>query len=530
MIGMTDRGMSGTLLMDRLDEVFSICGEDILDRLGTGHITPAAYDTGFVARISDEEGNPEFPQTLDWLVANQRDDGSWGSDVHHEYDRFINTLSASIALKERRHSPEAVAMAEAYLSEAIHRLEGAEEGVASDHVIAMLMDEAKRVGLDVPHEANPHKGVNVLQKAIRSLLYVDPDHPLAFYSEILGRVPSQKRITKKLMMENGSISSSPASTAASIIWDPFPERDHAYYDKIRFLVDCMNPDGGISHFRHHDTMERVYGLYNLIHVKSLEREYRKSAMVLKDQWREDGLSFGQHFNVPDLDNTAMGYVILTKMGHEPDPFVFDKYWRRDFFVTYRVHDKGHPCPNIHALEALALSSHPFKDGLIDKTIRFLRSQMIDGNHFQDYWHLSPAYPTCHAIFAFHLTEETLMESCVDFFLDTQRDDGSWGFTSNGNGLGTLEETAFALQGLLYYHQHVESIDLEPVNRGIEFILDGFPSARYPEMWWAKVLNTSENIVESGVIGALLMFRQAGPSTTAREIRAPSGGGGIIDGE
>ena len=111
MIGMSDRAVSETFLMDRLEEVFSICGEDILDRLGTGHISPAAYDTGFVARISDEEGDPEFPQTLDWLVANQRDDGSWGSDVHHTYDRFINTLSATIALKERDRSPAAVAMA-----------------------------------------------------------------------------------------------------------------------------------------------------------------------------------------------------------------------------------------------------------------------------------------------------------------------------------------------------------------------------------------------------------------------------------
>jgi hypothetical protein len=272
-------------------------------------------------------------------------------------------------------------------------------------------------------------------------------------------------------------------------------------------------------------MERVYGLYNLIHVKSFEKAYRDSALVLKDQWREDGLSFGRHFNVPDLDNTAMGYVILSRLGHEPDPHVFDRYWQGTFFVTYKVHDKGHPCPNIHALEALALSSHPRKDEFIDATLRFLRSSMIDGNHFQDYWHLSPAYPTCHAIFAFHLTEETLMERCVDFFIDTQRDDGSWGFTSNGNGLGTLEETAFALQGLLYYNQHVTSIDLDPVYRGIEFILDGFPSAHYPEMWWAKVLNSYHNMVESGCIGALLMFRQADRGIDARGVRASLEGGG-----
>ena len=55
-----------------------------------------------------------------------------------------------------------------------------------------------------------------------------------------------------------------------------------------------------------------------------------------------------------------------------------------------------------------------------------------------------------------------MERCVSFFLDTQSDDGSWGFISNGNGLGTLEETAFALQGLLYYDRNVQRGTIEVV--------------------------------------------------------------------
>lgn len=526
MISMNDRAMSGTFLMDRLEEVLSICGEDILDRIGTGHISPAAYDTGFVARISDEEGNPEFPQTLDWLLATQRDDGSWGSDIHHEYDRFINTLSASIALKERDHSPEAVAMAEAYLAEAIHRLEGAEEGVTSDHVVAMLLEEARRVGLAVPYEHSPHKHANLVKRALLSYVYIDREHPLSFFSEILGRHPGQGRISRKLQMENGSISSSAASTAASIVFDPDPVRDLAYYDKLRYLKGAMLPEGGVRHFWDLDTMETVYGLYNLIHVKSGERGYREAAMRLEGAWTEDGLSFGTHFKVPDLDNTAMGYTVLARLGHEPDPAVFDRFWKGRFFVTYQVQDRGQAGPNIHSLEALALSSHPERDRLIDATIRFLRTQMIDGNHFVDEWHLSPAYPTSHAIYAFHLTEEALMERCVSFFLDTQSDDGSWGFIDNGNGLGTLEETAFALQGLLYYNNHVESIDPSPLVRGIQYVLDNYPTAKHPEMWMAKVLNAPENIIDSLIIGALMMYRQTASDIGAGDSNVWTAPGGV----
>jgi hypothetical protein len=522
MISMGDRTVPETFLTERIEEVLALHGEDILDRVGTGHVSPAAYDTGFVARVSDMEGTPEFPQTLDWLVANQRDDGSWGSEAFHAYDRFINTLSG-IALKERDHSPESVAMAEAYLSEAIHKLKDHEEGVSSDHLVAMLMAEARRVDLKVPHEHNPHKGSNPLKKAVLSYRYVDKEHPLAFFVELLGRMPSQSRITKKLQMDNGSIASSSASTAASIVFDHLPRRDHSHYHKLRFIKETMNPDGGVKHFWDQDIWDRIYGLYCFLHTRSTERAFRDSAKVLADQWR-GGLSFGSNFAVIDLDDTAMGYRILTSIGQEPDPHVLDDYWKGTFWATYKVHDKGHAAPNIHALEAMAVSSHPDKDADIDATIKWLKKQMVDGNHFVDHWHLSPAYPTTHAIFAFHLTEETLMDRCVSFYLDTQYDDGSWGFISNGNGLGTLEETALVLQGLLYYNNHVERLDTEPLRKGMEYILDAYPSADYPAMWWAKVLYTPKNMIDATVISAMMMYRQvAGAVSEGISLRGKGGG-------
>jgi len=523
MISLGDRQVPESFLTERIEEVLAIHGEDILDRIGTGHVSSVAYDTGFVARVSDMEGNPEFPQTLDWLIANQRDDGSWGSDQFHAYDRFINTLSAAVALKERDHSPDSVALAEAYLAQAIHELRDHDEGISSDHLVAMLMNEARKVRLDIPHEHNPHRGSNLLKKAYLSYRYVDKEHPLAFFVEILGRMPSQSRVTKKLQMDNGSIASSSASTAASIVFDPDPRRDHSHYHKLRYINETIDPDGGVRHFWDQDIWDRIYGLYCFLHVRSTERAYRENASVLLDQWR-NGLSFGTHFSVIDLDDTAMGYRILAHVGQEPDPHVLDGFWKGDFWATYKIHDKGHVAPNIHALEAIAVSSHPEKDAYIDATIKWLRTKMIDGNHFIDHWHLSPAYPTTHAIFAFHLTEETLMERCVSYFIDTQNDDGSWGFISNGNGLGTLEETALVLQGLLYYNNHVESLDTEPLSRGVEYLLGNYPRADYPAMWWAKVLYAPRNMIDATVISTLMMYRQvAGVVSEGISLRNQEGG-------
>ena len=293
------------------------------------------------------------------------------------------------------------------------------------------------------------------------------------------------------------------------MFDTRLERDHAYYDKLVYLQDSMVDGGGVRHFWDLDVMETAYGLYNMMRAGHPQHLISKRVALLEESWGVNGLGFSRHFRACDLDDTALGYTVLNYVGREPDPKVFDAYWERDHFVTYTVESRGRSGPNIHALEALALSSHPDKDDLIDATLRWLRGEMVDGNHFADEWHLSPAYATSHAIFAFHLTEETLMERCVSLFLDTQSDDGYCGVISNGNGLGTLEETAFALQGLLYYDRNVGRVDPEVVHGGIGFILDNYPTMQYPEMWVSKVLYAPGNIIESLVQGVLHMFRYGG---------------------
>ncbi len=493
-------------LMDRLNDVLAMGAEGLLERIGSGHITPAAYDTGWVARIPDPEGYPEFPESLEWLQASQRDDGSWGAEVFHEYDRYINTLSAAIALKQWGRHTEAVERAEEYLSSRLPQLGETPEGVSSDHLVALLLEEARRIGLELPYELNPHPRMGSFKRAILALSVLDRDHPLAFFSEILGRVPNQRGLSRRLQLDDGSIMSSTSATAASIVYDPGSDRDHTHYAKLRYLKDAMVDGGGIRHYWNLDTMELAYGLYNLMHAGVASDEFVAAAMRLERAWTPDGVGFSARFPVADLDDTAFAYRVLTSVGREPDPRVFDAYFRDDHFVTFKVESRGRPGPNIHAIEALRHSTHPERQGMIDATVPWLRGRMVDGRCFVDEWHLSPAYCTSHAIPAFHMIEETLMERCVSFFLDTQHPDGSWGFVL-GNGLGTIEETAYALQGLLYYHSRVERLDESVLHRAVEYVVDRFPAPAYPEMWAAKVLFAPRHIIESLVTGTLLMFKR-----------------------
>ncbi|GLJ33852.1 hypothetical protein SUGI_0680390 [Cryptomeria japonica] len=67
-----------------------------------GKISPSAYDTAWIARIPsiDNPYQPQFPQTLKWIVLNQLTDGSWGGDsCYLPHDRLLVTLSCVIALR-----------------------------------------------------------------------------------------------------------------------------------------------------------------------------------------------------------------------------------------------------------------------------------------------------------------------------------------------------------------------------------------------------------------------------------------------
>src|SRR5688500_18592860 len=79
---------------------------------------PSAYDIACTAKVKrpGSEG-PRWPHMIDWLLANQHPDGSWGGKIHYYHDRIICTLAAAIALiKNARHYDvqEAIGRAESY--------------------------------------------------------------------------------------------------------------------------------------------------------------------------------------------------------------------------------------------------------------------------------------------------------------------------------------------------------------------------------------------------------------------------------
>ena len=66
-----------------------------------GEINPSAYDTAWVESIPAIDGSdqPQFPQTLQWILQNQLKDGSWGEGLYFlAYDKILATLACMITL------------------------------------------------------------------------------------------------------------------------------------------------------------------------------------------------------------------------------------------------------------------------------------------------------------------------------------------------------------------------------------------------------------------------------------------------
>jgi halimadienyl-diphosphate synthase len=70
----------------------------LLDKLGSSDMLNTAYDTAWVARLTEIDRALGSP-AIDWLCRNQLPDGSWGAAHSYYYhDRIISTLSTMIAL------------------------------------------------------------------------------------------------------------------------------------------------------------------------------------------------------------------------------------------------------------------------------------------------------------------------------------------------------------------------------------------------------------------------------------------------
>lgn len=463
-----------------------------------GKMNGVAYDTAWVARVKNQQGKPLFPECVQWLLENQRLNGSWGSCVNHAQDHILSTLVSIIALSEmnKEKFKEMIHRGESYIWNHIDELGNENRRLAGIELIfPSLMEEAQERGLDLPFQKRKYeKEKKIKLKKIDASLWYSTSTTLPYSLEFLGDALDAEKAAG-LLSENGSVFNSPSTTAYVLKHTGIPE---AYAYLLRTLLHTG--DGSIMTVHPFEIFESSWMLYNyMIGGMNAHTFYGKYLKYFQECMSLRGVGASVYFPLPDADDTALVATVLARQGIPVSPTVFESYYTGEHFVTYGFETESSVTTNLHILDFFKECNLQGQD-VVERVVQFIKREMKYPGYWVDKWHSSVYYPTSHAVIALSNFDDALALKAVSWLLMTQHENGLWGY-----GRGTLEETALAVQALLYYHMHVEHIDVDVLERAVSYLRAADLRA-CPEFWVAKGLYVPTNIVKSTVVSALNMYR------------------------
>ncbi len=485
--------------MNLRDEV-----HDLLRKIGPGQMMTTAYDTAWVGRLI-ELGDPLGHRALDWLREHQLADGSWGAEypVYH-HDRVICTLAAMNALARRGRPAdrERLRRAETALEQHIKELQSdpAGETIGFEMIVPTLLREAKTLGalhrdeLDVINALAPRRAAKLamLPKKMISR-YVT----VAFSAEMAGPDGVDLLDVDHLQESDGSISYSPSATAFYALH--VRPNDRAALEYLRRVA----PEGKAPNVSTFDVFEQAWTLWNLSLTGGLDAEILELCQphldFLQNAWVPgSGAGFAANYAPKDGDETSLVYEVLNSFDRKVDTEAVLSYEEPYYFRCFALESNPSVSATVHVLSALRQGGFEVSHPAIEKIITFLGVGRVQRPFWFDKWHASPYYVTAHAIIACAGYHDTLAQAAVQWLLNTQRKDGSWGYY-----MPTAEETAYCLQALTVWHQHSGNIPYEVFLRGGEWLRENMAPPYFP-LWIGKCLYCPELVVRSSILSALLL--------------------------
>ncbi len=473
-------------------------------------MNPSAYDTAWLARLRTPDGEPRWPDLLDWLVENQKPDGSWGGEIVYYHDRILCTLTAIIALRENGHTrgtEEAIKRGERYLWHHLHLLpRDPFELVGFELIFPTLLEEARELGLDVPSHTC---GYGEIQTAKLRLIPPDklysPKISTVHSLEFLGRDGDPDRL-RQALAPNGSLGNSPATTAYYLMLLGY-EDERAW----EYLEEVQRQSGHVIYLYPFATFELAWVLNNIAFSKMPITNFVDQD-VLESMYAEMtpmGVGLDPSFGIPDGDITSVYSRLLTEAGYDVQPSILASFEKPEagVFRTYEYELNVSVGTNVHALEALRLMpEYPNRQAIREQVVLMLLDSQKFNTYWVDKWHTSPFYATSHALVALLNEGKHLMSVCrrsADWLIHTQHDDGSWGFFQ----VGTAEETAYAITALLHFNEY-ESVNKEVLLKGVEYLVKAYETeAEHPALWIGKCLYTPCDVVRSSVLTALILYEE-----------------------
>lgn len=466
-----------------------------------GGLSGVAYDTAWTARITNEDGTPLFPECMRWILENQKSDGSWGSTVIHYHDRILSTLSALMALQDlgKEKYSEIIERGERYIWDNIENVKkDTYRLIGSELLLSSLMDQAEMLGLNLPYHIHLYKTEMSLKlKKIDETLWYSPLTTLSFSLEFLGDEVDLSRLPQA-QLPNGSVGNSPATTA--YLFRHWKNRKaYEYLNRILSLTG----NGSVPTVYPIDAFEYGWILYNLMMAGLYFERYSDICDFLSKNLGPSGVGSSTQSPIPDADDTAVVLKVLSTMGYPIDYAMLNIYDVGDYYLTFNFEMDPSISTNIHILDFIRVCPEfPEREEKIETLLSFLRQKMNADGFWSDKWHISDLYPTCHAVIPLCHLDPSLAEKAISWIIASQKSNGMWG--ENG---GTLEETSYVIQALMYYSQNVEKIDQEIMKRSSELLNSRYISrlfAQRYDLWVGKVLYTPIRVLLSSVASAKFM--------------------------
>nr|WP_260408014.1 prenyltransferase/squalene oxidase repeat-containing protein [Planomonospora venezuelensis] len=517
-----------------------------------GQVSASPYETGRVVSLAPWLSG--HAARVDFLVAAQRADGSWGPPGGYGLGATLSAVEALLA-ELRRESPCADP---GLLAKVAAR---GLEAVRDRPVPAGDLPDLPAIELIVPSlvaRIGAHLDRGVPGAGDLRLGALRPEPPAGMGGAKLAAVrawlASGAEVPQKLVHAlevagpeavaacgiapapmPGGMAALGASPAASAAWlavprgpgkgagrDPGPDGEGAPYgparpagqeEAVRRYLEAVAAAGGgpVPCTLPITVFERGWTLSWLRRAGVPVEVPEELVASLRDGLGPDGLATGPGLPA-DADTTSVALYALALLGEAREPEGLWRFETETHFCTWRGEEGTSLTTNAHVLDAFGeyvrrCGGEPRHTAVVAGLAAWLRDRQGRDGSWTDRWHASPYYATACCAIALHEFggEESAgaVAAAVDWVLGTRRPDGSW-----GRWEGTAEETAYALQTLLLAGAPREGRWMEAVDRGYRRLLDLRAGGAPPPLWVDKDLYLPVAIVRAAILGAIHLARRA----------------------
>ncbi|KAJ8538443.1 hypothetical protein K7X08_027664 [Anisodus acutangulus] len=199
-------------------------------------LSPSSYDTAWVAMVPSRHSlnQPCFPQCLDWILENQREDGSWGLNPSHPLlvkDSLSSTLACLLALSKWRVGDKQVQRGIGFIEMHGWAIDNKDQisPLGFDIIFPSMIKSAEKLNLNLPLNLDL-VNLATTERALKNDFKGNIAN-LGYIAEGLGELCKWKEIMVH-QRHNGSLFDSPATTAAALIYHQHDEKCFEYLNSI----------------------------------------------------------------------------------------------------------------------------------------------------------------------------------------------------------------------------------------------------------------------------------------------------------